>query len=117
MTGKELKAKISASGRSVKEVSDLLNMSPQALNTIFNVADVKTGILEKLCVAFGVDMTFFYPVKPVTETNTDLRRFKTHNLHTGKGDINENAGNADALTIALQQNAELIALLKAEKGL
>lgn len=124
MTGKELKTKITSLGRTVTEVSSLLEMTPQALNTIFNVSDVKSGTIEKLCRVLNVSITYFYPEYATDTTNTNMnniRKQSAHNLHQGSGDIVENAApSSDPLVIAqqaLQQNADLIALLKAEKGL
>ena len=61
MTGKELKTKLSACGVSQSEIARRLDMSQQSFNQSLIVNDVKSGLLERIATAIGVDMTFFYP--------------------------------------------------------
>ena len=61
MTGKELKTKLSACGVSQSEIARRLEMSQQSFNQSLIVNDVKSGLLERIATAIGVDMTFFYP--------------------------------------------------------
>ena len=65
MTGKELKTKLSACGVSQSEIARRLDMSQQSFNQSLIVNDVKSGLLERIAAAIGVDMSFFYP----TESN------------------------------------------------
>ena len=86
MTGKELKKKLIDSGYSVKSISDIMGKSMQSSNQLFNVQDVKTGILEDLCKVLGKDMSFFYPeIKSsgnITNTYT-----KDSNVNSAEGNI------------------------------
>lgn len=61
MTGKELKTKLSACGVSQSEIARRLDMSQQSFNQSLIVNDVKSGLLERISSAIGVDMSFFYP--------------------------------------------------------
>ena len=61
MTGKELKTKLSACGVSQSEIARRLDMSQQSFNQSLIVNDVKSGLLERIASAIGVDMSFFYP--------------------------------------------------------
>lgn len=63
MTGKELKNKLSACGVSQSEIARRLDMSQQSFNQSLIVNDVKTGLLERIASAIGVDMSFFYPAE------------------------------------------------------
>ena len=63
MTGKELKTKLSACGVSQSEIARRLDMSQQSFNQSLIVNDVKSGLLERIATAIGVDMTFFYPAE------------------------------------------------------
>lgn len=63
MTGKELKTKLSACGVSQSEIARRLEMSQQSFNQSMIVNDVKSGLLERIAVAIGVDMSFFYPTE------------------------------------------------------
>lgn len=49
MTGKALKDKLYHTGISLTEIAARLNMTPQGLNTIFHVGDIKTGFVERIC--------------------------------------------------------------------
>ena len=62
MTGKELKTKLSACGVSQSEIARRLDMSQQSFNQSLIVNDVKSGLLERIASAIGVDMSFFYPM-------------------------------------------------------
>ena len=118
MTGERLKEVLYQAHVSQSELARRLEMSQQALNAALSAADIKTGLLERICEALGVDMGFFYPIGKSNNNVNNIKKQSAHNLHNGSGNITENVGpSQDALTIALQQNAELIALLKAEKGL
>lgn len=61
MTGKELKEKIAQQNVSALAIAKKMGISPQALNSTFNAADVKSGTLERIADALGVKMSFFYP--------------------------------------------------------
>ena len=106
MTGKELKTKVLTTGHTITEISSMLGMSPQALNTIFNVADVKTGTVEKMCAALKVDMSFFYPVAPAYEqTTNNTKEVHARNIGavgSGNGTDNEGA-NAELINKLLEQ--------------
>lgn len=61
MTGQELKKKISQQNVSALAIAKKMGISPQALNSTFNAADVKSGTLERIADTLGVGMSFFYP--------------------------------------------------------
>lgn len=61
MTGKELKDKLSTCGISQAEIARRLGMSTQSMSQALNVADIKTGFLEKIANVLGVPMSRFYP--------------------------------------------------------
>ena len=63
MTGKELKTKLSVCGVSQSEIARRLDMSQQSFNQSLIVNDVKSGLLERIASAIGVDMSFFYPAE------------------------------------------------------
>lgn len=63
MTGKELKEKIAQQNISALAIAKKLGISPQALNSTFNAADVKSGTLERIAEVLGVKMSFFYPME------------------------------------------------------
>ena len=62
MTGKQLKGKIAQQNISASAIAKKLGISPQALNSTFNAADVKSGKLERIAEVLGVQLSFFYPI-------------------------------------------------------
>jgi len=61
MTGKDLKKILTSKGYTTSLIAEALGKKSQDINQIFTkTEDVKTGLLEKLCKALEVDMTFFY---------------------------------------------------------
>ena len=62
MTGKELKEKLYNAKVTQADLAKKLQMSTQAMSQTLNAADIKTGFLEKVCEAIGVNMSFFYPI-------------------------------------------------------
>lgn len=83
MDGKQLKAKLQTTGRSMVDISTALGMSAQALNSYFQVSDIKTGILEKLCIVLNVDMGFFYPIASTQYTQVTNNGHAHNNTATG----------------------------------
>ena len=83
MTGKELKERIRTKGMSESEIARRLNMSQQGFNRTLRSEDVKTGLLEKLCKVFDVDMSFFYP------TNYANGSDSIYNVPTQNADVSD----------------------------
>lgn len=65
MTGECLKKKLFSCGYRINELATMLDMSQQNVSRALAVADVKTGLLEKICAVIGKDMSFFYGYKPI----------------------------------------------------
>lgn len=61
MTGKELKDKLAKQGIPASAIAEKIGISPQAINSTFNAADVKSGTLERIANVLGVEMSIFYP--------------------------------------------------------
>lgn len=113
MTGKELKIKLASVGVTASSIAEKLGISPQAINSTFNASDVKSGTLERIAVALGVDMSFFYPMKQTTETTTNIERTKARNINTGDGSITDTGSVDDGiLKKLLEQNNQLIEIIK-----
>ena len=60
MDGKFLKRKILECGKTQKEVAELLGISPQAMTSILNASDVRSGTIERLCKVLDLPISFFY---------------------------------------------------------
>ena len=85
MSGEELKNIILKHGYTLTEVAKLLGTPQQNFSQTLNKTfDIKSGLLENLCLKLHVDMSFFYggtaflpghdkDKSKVEETNTDSR--------------------------------------------
>jgi hypothetical protein len=60
MKGIDVKKKLQKSGFSLKNVADLINETPQNLNSMLNAQDIKTGVIEKIATAIKKSIYFFY---------------------------------------------------------
>ena len=60
MTGKELKAIIERKGIRMNAVAEQLGITPQALNSLFNSPDIKSGTVEKIAKVLGVPVGELY---------------------------------------------------------
>lgn len=127
MTGKELKDKLSTCGISQAEIARRLGMSTQSMSQALNVADIKTGFLEKIANVLGVPMSRFYPNDAVTITNESSELHVRNNSGvvsgTNNGSISTGQQDAQRLVEMLveanakkdQQIDKLIALLSKQQ--
>ena len=60
MSGDDLKNKLRLTGVNLIEIADMVGMSQANFSASLKVKDVKTGLLEKLCDALSLDLSFFY---------------------------------------------------------
>ena len=88
MTGKELKDKLSTCDISQAEIARRLGMSTQSMSQALNVADIKTGFLEKIANVLGVPMSRFYPNDTTTITNYSIELHVRNNSGVVSGTNN-----------------------------
>ena len=127
MTGKELKDKLSTCGISQAEIARRLGMSTQSMSQALNVADIKTGFLEKIANVLGLPMSRFYPNDAATITNesSELHVRNNSGVVSGTNNGNINTGQQDAqrlVEMLVEANAKkdqqidkLIALLSKQQ--
>lgn len=108
MNGKDLKRKIAQTGKTQKEIAELLGVTAQSVNAILSATDVRSGTIEKLSKALCVPVSYFYDdeASSVTVSNGE-------NSVANSGSIvgNVHSGNTDAL----QKENELLKKLLDEK--
>ena len=109
MTGKELKEKIAVQNISSLAIAKKLGISPQALNSTFNAADVKSGTLERIAEVLGVSMSFFYPSEKGVQST----------IASGNGNVAGNNNIVGSVTIGdasvLQERVAMLERLLEEK--
>ena len=127
MTGKELKDRLSTCGSSQAEIARRLGMSTQSMSQALNVADVKTGFLEKIANVLGVPMSRFYPNDTTTTITNESSELHVHNNSgvvsgTNNGSISTGQDTQRLVEILVEANAKkdqqidkLIALLSKQQ--
>lgn len=65
MTGEEVKRLIKAKGFTYRSIADAIGETPMNLHQLLSSKDVKSGTLERIAVAMGEDVAYFYGKKPI----------------------------------------------------
>ena len=60
MSGEEVKEFLRKNKVSMKEIAQLLDLTPQNFSSMLQKDDVRSGLLEKIAAAIGVPVTAFY---------------------------------------------------------
>ncbi len=79
MDGLKLKEVLIKKGYMLKDIAAKLGMSQPNFSQIIKAQDVKSGTLENICDALGVQMDFFYSgtrFNPVTDTQQSVEEIK-----------------------------------------
>ena len=106
MTGKELKDKLSTCGISQAEIARRLGMSTQSMSQALNVADIKTGFLEKIANVLGVPMSRFYP----NDTTTTITN-ESSELHVRNNSGVVSGTNNGTISTGQQDTQKLVEML------
>lgn len=113
MNGEKLRKAIKSSGKSMTEIAAYLNTTPQNLQSWFAAADIKTGTLEKIAEALGVNPASFYDGSVKAENHSVAFHGDGNKVQTTDskliGIINRQS---EQITTAQQQISDLIEILK-----
>lgn len=60
MSGEELKQKLLGRGYVLADIAKQLGMSPQHLNQALNAADIKSGLIERICCTLKISIGSLY---------------------------------------------------------
>lgn len=60
MNGQQVKNKIAGTGHNITEVAELIGIPRTNLSQSLSSQDVKTGLIEKISVALGVPVSYFF---------------------------------------------------------
>lgn len=105
MTGKELKDKLSTCGISQAEIARRLGMSTQSMSQALNVADIKTGFLERIVAVTGKPLSYFYPAASATITN------ESSELHVRNNSGVVSGTNNGSISTGQQDTQKLVEML------
>lgn len=88
MTGEILKSILFRNGIQLKDVAEKLDMSQQNFSNALKVADIKTGLLEKLCDVLNVTLEFFYhDTKYSSSSIVQVTASGDQSIATNSGDV------------------------------
>ena len=88
MTGEILKSILFRNGIQLKDVAEKLEMSQQNFSNALKVADIKTGLLEKLCDVLDVTLEFFYhDTKYSSSSIVQVTASGDQSIATNSGDV------------------------------
>lgn len=65
MTGKQVRQKIKERGFTFHRIALSIGESDANLQNILNASDVKSGALERIAAAMGVNVAYFYNEQPI----------------------------------------------------
>ena len=65
MKGASVKDILLSNGYKLKDIADLMGETPQNLQAMLKVEDIKTGVLERISSAIGKNITFFFNEKNI----------------------------------------------------
>lgn len=93
MDGKLVKEKLKKCGIPLSEIATRLGYeNDQRLHSQLKSSDVKTGLLEQICEAIGVDMSFFYQCAgspSVVQTNQSGANVQGQSVQVPGADLGE----------------------------
>lgn len=59
MQGEQVRKKLISSGYIMKDIAESMNETPQNFNMLLHAKDIKTGTLERICLAINVWLVVF----------------------------------------------------------
>lgn len=105
MTGEVLKSILFRNGIQLKDVAEKLDMSQQNFSNALKVADIKTGLLEKLCDVLNVTLEFFYhDTKYSSSSIVQVTASGDQSIATNSGDVTFGGKNDNNGHISVQNN-------------
>lgn len=105
MTGEILKSILFRNGIQLKDVAEKLDMSQQNFSNALKVADIKTGLLEKLCDVLNVTLEFFYhDTKYSSSSIVQVTASGDQSIATNSGDVTFGGQNDNNGHIGVQNN-------------
>ena len=72
MKGDIVKKKLIGCGYQLKDVAEMMKISPQNLHSLLNARDIKTGLLEKIAKTINKSVYFFFEPSNDVQDEKDL---------------------------------------------
>ena len=112
MNGVAVRKILKSKGVKLNSLAILLEETPQNMSSLLNVADVKTGLLERISAATGIPMSGFFGEK--SSISATMQGGNGSRMMTGDGNVM--GGGDSELVAALKGEIELLKGIIAEKN-
>lgn len=112
MNGEAVKKILKSKGMKLNSLAILLEETPQNMSSLLNVADVKTGLLERISAATGIPMSEFFGEK--SSISATMQGGNGNRMMTGVGNV-MGEGNSELVT-ALKGEIEMLKAIIEEKN-
>lgn len=111
MNGEAVKKILKSKGMKLNSLAILLEETPQNMSSLLNVADVKTGLLERISSATGIPVSEFFGEKSAT-LSASMTGGSNNRMIAGNGN---SMGDSAVDLEALRRENELLKKWMAEK--
>lgn len=112
MNGEAVKKILKSKGVKLNSLAILLEETPQNMSSLLSVADIKTGLLERISAATGIPMSEFFGEK--SSISATMHGGNGNRMMTGVGNVM--GGGDSELLAALKGEIELLKGIIAEKN-
>lgn len=112
MNGEAVKKILKSKGVKLNSLAILLEETPQNMSSLLSVADIKTGLLERISAATGIPMSEFFGEK--SSISATMHGGNGNRMMTGVGNVM--GGGDSELVAALKGEIELLKGIIAEKN-
>lgn len=112
MNGEAVKIILRSKGVKLNSLAVRLEETPQNMSSLLNVADIKTGLLERISAATGIPISEFFGEK--ASISATMHGGQGNRMMTGAGNVMD-SGSAE-LIAALKEQIETLKGIIAEKN-
>lgn len=112
MNGEAVKKVLKSKGVKLNSLAVLLEETPQNMSSLLNVADIKTGLLERISVATGIPISEFFGER--SSISATMQGGNGNRMMTGVGNV-MGEGNSELVT-ALKGEIEMLKAIIEEKN-
>lgn len=112
MNGEAVKKVLKSKGVKLNSLAVLLEETPQNMSSLLNVADIKTGLLERISAATGIPISEFFGEKP--SISATMQGGNGNRMMTGVGNVMGDV--SSELVAALKGEIEMLKTIIDEKN-
>lgn len=112
MNGEAVKKVLKSKGVKLNSLAVLLEETPQNMSSLLNVADIKTGLLERISAATGIPISEFFGEK--SSISATMQGGNGNRMMTGVGNVMGDV--SSELVAALKGEIEMLKTIIDEKN-